>query len=159
MTLRPLLLASASASLALAAFAAPACAEEGMWTFDAFPAARVRQQYRWAPDQAWLDNVRAAAVRLTGGCSASFVSPNGLVLTNHHCVVECVQDRSTAQNDLVRNGFTAATRQEEVQCPGQQAEVVTAIEDVTGRVQSAIGTAAGAALARARDAAIAQIEK
>ena len=110
MTLRPLLLASASASLALAAFAAPARADEGMWTFDAFPAARVRQQYGWAPDQAWLDNVRAAAVRLTGGCSASFVSPTGLVLTNHHCVVECVQDRSTAQNDLVRNGFTAATR-------------------------------------------------
>ena len=151
------LLASA-ASVVAAAFAAPAFAEEGMWTFDAFPADRVRQQYGWAPDQAWLDNVRSAAVRLTGGCSASFVSPNGLVLTNHHCVVECVQDRSTAQNDLVRNGFTAATRQEEVQCPGQQAEVVTAIEDVTREVQSAIGSATGAALARARDAAIAQIE-
>src|SRR3712207_915613 len=129
-----------------------------MWTFDNFPADRVRQAYGWAPDQAWLDNVRAAAVRLTGGCSASFVSPEGLVLTNHHCVVECVQDRSTAQNDLVRNGFTALTRQEELQCPGQQAEVVTAIEDVTPRVQSAIGSATGAALVRARDAAVAEIE-
>jgi hypothetical protein len=138
--------------------AAPAAAEEGMWTFDAFPAARVRQQYGWAPDQAWLDNVRAAAVRLTGGCSASFVSPTGLVLTNHHCVVQCVQDRSTAAADLVRGGFTAATREQELQCPGQQAEVVTAIEDVTPRIQAAIGTATGAALAQARDAEIGRIQ-
>src|SRR4030095_16416255 len=140
----------ATVSLPLAA----AHADEGMWTFDAFPAAKMRADYGWAPDQAWLDNVRAAAVRLTGGCSASFVSPTGLILTNHHCVVECVQDRSTADNDLVRNGFTARHREEEGQCPGQQAEVVTAIEDVTSQVQSAIGSASGAALARARDAAI-----
>jgi hypothetical protein len=147
-------------STALAAFVFPsaASAEEGMWTFDAFPAAAVRERYGWAPDQRWLDNVRAAAVRLTGGCSASFVSPGGLVLTNHHCVIDCVQDRSTAQNDLVRNGFTARTREQELQCPGQQAEVVTAIEDVTQRVQAAIGTSTGAALARARDAEIARIQ-
>jgi hypothetical protein len=157
MSLRTPLLASAASILA-AALATPAFAEEGMWTFDAFPAQRMRQQYGWAPDQAWLDNVRAAAVRLTGGCSASLVSPQGLVLTNHHCVVACVQDLSTAENDLVRNGFTARTRTEERPCPGQQAEVVTAIEDVTGEVQSAIGSATGAALARARDAAIAGIE-
>jgi hypothetical protein len=153
MTLRALVLASAAVT-----FAAPAAAEEGMWTFDAFPAARVRQAYGWAPDQAWLDTVRQAAVRLTGGCSASFVSPTGLVLTNHHCVMQCVQDNSTAQADLVKNGFTARTRETEVQCPGQQAEVVTAIEDVTGRVQSAIGNATGAALARARDAEIGRIQ-
>ena len=157
MSLRIPLLASAASILA-GTVAAPAFAEEGMWTFDNFPTVRMREQYGWAPDQNWLDNVRASAVRLTGGCSASFVSPTGLVLTNHHCVVACVQDRSTAENDLVRNGFTARTRDEELNCPGQQAEVVTAIEDVTQEVQSAIGTATGAALARARDAAIAQIE-
>jgi hypothetical protein len=153
MSPRAVILASTAVALA-----SPAAAEEGMWTFDAFPAARVREQYGWAPDQAWLDNVRAAAVRLTGGCSASFVSAGGLVLTNHHCVIDCVQDRSTAQNDLVRNGFTARTREEELQCPGQQAEVVTAIEDVTSRVQSAIGTSTGAALSRARDAEISRIQ-
>ena len=146
--------------LATAAFMLPsvASAEEGMWTFDAFPAERVRAVYGWAPDQAWLDNVRAAAVRLTGGCSASFVSPEGLILTNHHCVVQCVQDRSTPERDLVRAGFTARTRTEELQCPGQQAELVTAISDVTQRVQAAIGNATGAALARARDAEIARIQ-
>ncbi|MFN3944266.1 MAG: S46 family peptidase [Allosphingosinicella sp.] len=153
-------LSGAAAAALAAAFlpAAPAAAEEGMWTFDAFPTERVRQAYGWAPDRPWLDRVQAAAVRLTGGCSASFVSPEGLVLTNHHCVVSCVQDLSTEQNDLVAAGFTAATRGEERQCPGQQAEVVTAISDVTARVQAAIGTSTGAALARARDAAIAAIE-
>lgn len=140
------------------AFPAAALADEGMWTFDNFPAARVRQAFGWAPDRAWLDNVQAAAVRLTGGCSASFVSPDGLILTNHHCVVECVQDLSTPGHDYVRGGWTAATRAEERPCPGQQAEVVTAITDVTPRVQQAIGTATGAALAAARDAAIARIE-
>lgn len=129
-----------------------------MWTFDAFPAAKVRQQYGWAPDQAWLDRVRAAAVRLTGGCSGSFVSPEGLVLTNHHCVIDCVQDLSTAQNDLVAKGFTAAARSEERLCPGQQAEIVIAIEEVTPRVQAAIGDRSGAALIKARDAAVAAIE-
>ena len=77
------------------ALAAPAQADEGMWTFDAFPAAKMKQDYGWAPDQAWLDRVRASAVRLTGGCSASFVSAEGLILTNHHCVVECAQNLSS----------------------------------------------------------------
>jgi hypothetical protein len=158
MNARALTIASTASALAAFALPAPAAAEEGMWTFDAFPAARVRERYGWAPDQAWLDTVRAAAVRLTGGCSASFVSPGGLVLTNHHCVIDCVQDRSTAQNDFVRTGFTARTREEELQCPGQQAEVVTSIEDVTGRVQAAIGTSTGAALARTRDAEISRIQ-
>jgi V8-like Glu-specific endopeptidase len=160
MSLRRRALMSVSVlAFTLPTLASPAAAEEGMWTFDAFPAARVREQYGWAPDKPWLDRVQAAAVRLTGGCSASFVSPEGLVLTNHHCVVQCVQDLSTQQNDLVKAGFTAATRAEERQCPGQQAEVVTAITDVTPRVQAAIGRSTGAALAKARDAAVAAIEK
>src|SRR6478672_11105473 len=94
--------AAFAAILALPVSAAHA--DEGMWTFDAFPAAKMRADYGWAPDQAWLDHVRAAAVRLTGGCSASFVSSEGLILTNHHCVVDCLQNLSTAKNDLVANG-------------------------------------------------------
>ena len=82
-------------------------ADEGMWTFDAFPAAKTTAAYGWAPDQAWLDRVRSAAVRLTGGCSASFVSAQGLILTNHHCVASCVEDNSTAANNLLAKGFTA----------------------------------------------------
>lgn len=159
MSLRRTASASAACSaLAAALIATAANAEEGMWTFDAFPAAQVRAQYGWAPDQAWLNKVQAAAVRLTGGCSGSFVSGEGLVLTNHHCVIGCVQDLSTQANDLVEKGFTAAARSEERLCPGQQVEVVTAIEDVTPRLQAAIGRNQGAALIRARDAAVAAIE-
>jgi hypothetical protein len=136
-----------------------AVADEGMWTFDAFPAAKMKAAYGWAPDKAWLDRVQNAAVRLTGGCSASFVSASGLILTNHHCVVGCLQNLATADDDLVANGFNALTRDKERKCPGQQAEVVTMISDVTGDIKSAIGTATGAALAKARDGRIADIEK
>ena len=143
-----------AASLPLAA----ANADEGMWTFDAFPAAKMRADYGWAPDQAWLDRVRGAAVRLTGGCSASFVSDAGLILTNHHCVASCLQDLSTGSNDVLKNGYVAKTRSEEKLCPGQQAEVVTAIRDVTANIKAAIGASTGLASVKARNAAIAKIE-
>jgi hypothetical protein len=143
------------ASLPLSA----ARADEGMWTFDAFPAARMKAAYGWAPDQAWLDKVRAAAVRLTGGCSASFVSPQGLILTNHHCVATCIEQNSTAANNILKTGFTAAARSSELKCAGQQAEVVTAIADVTPQVKTAVGAARGEAAIKARNAIIAQIEK
>lgn len=138
---------------------AAARADEGMWTFDAFPAAKMRADYGWAPDQAWLDKVRVAAVRLTGGCSASFVSPHGLILTNHHCVATCVEEHSTEQNNILARGFTAGSRERELKCAGQQAETVTAISDVTPRVKQAIGAATGAAAVKARNAAAAEIEK
>ena len=134
-------------------------ADEGMWTFDAFPAAKMQADYGWAPDQAWLDKVRQSAVRLTGGCSASFVSAEGLILTNHHCVVECLQNLSTAKSDLVAHGFTAGTRAGERKCPGQQAEVFTSIAEVTPQVKAAIGGATGQAAVKARDSKIAEIEK
>ena len=156
MTARRLpMLAAISLLLPLSA----ARAEEGMWTFDAFPAAKMRAAYGWAPDQAWLDRVRASAVRLTGGCSASFVSPEGLILTNHHCVATCVEQNSTASNNRLARGFTARTRAEELKCAGQQAEVVTAIADVTPRVKAAIGNSKGEAAIKARSAVVADIEK
>jgi hypothetical protein len=154
---RALLAASPLVFIAVAA-ASPARAEEGMWTFDNFPEARVREAYGWAPDQAWLDHTRQASVRLTGGCSASFVSAEGLILTNHHCIASCLFDNSTAQADLLDAGFIAQRRADELACPGQQAEVVTAISDVTQRVLAAMTGLEGEPLTRARDAAIAAIE-
>ncbi len=145
-------------SLATMLTATPALADEGMWTFDAFPAARMKAAYGWAPDQAWLNRVQAAAVRLTGGCSASFVSGEGLILTNHHCVAQCASDLSSKDKDYLADGFIAADRAREMKCPGQQAEVVTSITDVTPRVTQAVGALAGQALTKARDAAIAGIE-
>ena len=148
------------AILAATALALPAAAraDEGMWTFDAFPTAQMKAEYGWAPDQAWLDRVQAAAVRLTGGCSASFVSPSGLILTNHHCVVGCLQNLSTGDNNLVANGINTPSLAEERKCPGQQAEVVTTITDVTPTLSGAIGQATGQALVSARDAAVAKLE-
>ncbi len=152
-------LIAAGTALGIAGLVAssPALADEGMWTFDNFPAERMRAAYGWAPDQPWLDRVRQASVRING-CSASFVSAAGLILTNHHCVSSCLQQLSTADSDLLAGGFNALNRADERRCPGQQAEVVETIGDVTARVQGAIGTATGEALTRARTAAIVAIE-
>ncbi len=152
------LLALSLSAAASALISAPATADEGMWTLDNFPAAKMKAEYGWAPDQAWLDKVQNAAVRLTGGCSASFVSGSGLILTNHHCVASCLFDNSTGQSDYLQNGFIADRRDLELKCPGQQAEVVTKITDVTGDVKGVFGDLSGEALTKARDAKIAAIE-
>ena len=153
--MRRLALLAAGAALPLSA----ARADEGMWTFDAFHTAKFKAAYGWAPGQAWLDRARLSNVRLTGGCSSSFVSGNGLIFTNQHCVASCLEDLSSSGNDILAKGFTARTRAEERKCPGQQAEVVTAIADVTPRVKAAIGSTTGEAAVKARTAIIATIEK
>lgn len=144
---------------AFAISAGPASADEGMWTFDNFPLAKVNAAYGLKLDQAWLDRVQGASVRLTTGCSASLVSKTGLVLTNHHCVVECVQDLSSAQTDFVKAGFAAATREEEKKCPGMQAEVLTSITDLTKDILAATAGKTGQDFVKARDAAIASAEQ
>ena len=153
--MRPILLA---ATAALAFGATAAAADEGMWTFDNFPARKVNADHGFGPDQRWLDTVRMSAVRLTGGCSASVVSSQGLVLTNHHCVVGCAQNLSEAGRDYVADGILVDDRRQERTCPGQQAEILTSIVDVTTRLKGAIGAATGLPLIRARDAAINAIE-
>ncbi len=132
-------------------------ADEGMWTFDNFPANKVKARYGFAPDAAWLDRVRNSAVRLTSGCSASVVSQDGLVLTNHHCVVACEQTMSTAQQDFVAQGFLTHARSEERRCPGMQAEILREITDVTRQVQAAIAAGDPKDAIRSRDAATARI--
>jgi Peptidase S46 len=132
-------------------------ADEGMWTFDNFPSSKVKERYGFGPDAAWLDHVRSSAVRLTSGCSASVVSKDGLVLTNHHCVVACEQTMSTAAQDYVAQGFLTHARTEERQCPGMQAEILMQITDVTSRVQSAIAAGDPKDAIKSRDAATAAI--
>ena len=97
----------ASAAAIAAAVAAPALAwaDEGMWTYDNFPSALVKQRLGVDIDQAWLDHVRGATARLSIGCSSSIVSGQGLVLTNHHCVSDCAQDLSTPTQDYIKAGF------------------------------------------------------
>jgi len=152
------LAALGAATVVLSAPATSARADEGMWTFDNFPIATVNEKYGTNIDQAWLDRVRNAAVRLQG-CSASLVSGEGLILTNHHCVVGCVQDLSSAENDYVKNGWMPATREEEKKCPGQTAEILTDITDVTDRVVGAGAGLEGAAFVQARAAEIDKIQK
>src|SRR6516225_3046500 len=144
--------------LCAALMGAPAAyADEGMWTFDHFPSSTVKTRYGFGPDAAWLDHVRSSAVRLTSGCSASVVSKDGLVLTNHHCVVSCEQTMSTAQQDYVAQGFLTHARNEERLCPGMQAEILRQITDVTAQVLSAIAAGDPKDAVKSRDAAIARI--
>jgi V8-like Glu-specific endopeptidase len=158
--------AAVSATASLAVFAAAvaltvapssARADEGMWTFDNFPIQTVNDKYGTRIDQAWLDRVRNAAVRIQG-CSASFVSDEGLILTNWHCVVGCSQELSSPEQDYVKNGFVSATREEEKRCPGQTAEVLVDIVDVTDRVLGAGAGLEGAAFNAARTAETSKIQ-
>jgi hypothetical protein len=136
-----------------------ALADEGMWTFDNFPTATVNQKYKLSIDQKWLDHVRSASVRLSSGCSASIVTGDGLVLTNHHCVRDCAQQLSTATTDYVKDGFQVAKREDEKLCSGMQADILSGITDVTDRVTKAAAGKTGQDFVRARDAEIAAVEK
>ena len=152
----PALLAIAAA---LAVTSPRAAADEGMWTFDAFPAEKVQRAYGFAPTPAWLDHVRLSSVRLAGGCSGSFVSAQGLVMTNHHCAHPCVEQLSTAGEDLVKGGFLARTEAEERRCPDVELDQLVAIADVTARVRAATRGTEGPAFHRALRAEIARIER
>lgn len=139
--------------------ASSAHAEEGMWTFNRFPSERVKEAYGFAPDQAWLDHVRLASVRLAQGCSASFVSPDGLVMTNHHCVHACVEELSTPKKDYVANGFWAKTQADEITCPNLEVNQLVQITDVTARVMKAAEGLGDAAANEAKKAEMSKIEK
>ena len=146
-------------ALAFSCAAGSAPADEGMWTFDNAPLARINQTYGLKLDQAWLDHLQHAAVRLSVGCSASTVSPNGLVFTNNHCVVDCAQSLSAADHDYVANGYMAATREDEKTCPGLSAEILTAITDVTADINSATAGLTGDAFVKAQNGRQTDIEK
>jgi hypothetical protein len=153
------LAACVAAFLAAVSVASLAVADEGMWTFDNFPAARVKAAYGVDITPAWLDTVRNSAVRLSVGCSASVVTGSGLVLTNNHCVADCAQNLSSPDHDYFKMGYQAAARADEKTCAGMQAEILTAIVDVTPRMTDAGKGLAGQALVRARTAASSTLEK
>lgn len=141
------------------ALAGGARAEEGMWTFDAAPLARVEQSLGVKLDRAWLDHLRLASVRLSAGCSAALVSPEGLALTNQHCLLGCVQSLSRPGHDYVADGFLTDGRAEERSCPGLDAEVLESITDVTGPIMAASANKQGADWVLARERALAKAER
>jgi hypothetical protein len=135
-------------------------AEEGMWTFDNPPLKLLAAKYNFHPTQAWLDHLRLSSVRLNDGGSGSFVSPDGLLLTNHHVARGQLQKNSTAEHDYLRDGFYAATPDQEMKSPDLEVNVLVAMQDVTARVQGAAkGIADEAKALKARDAEIAAITK
>jgi hypothetical protein len=137
-----------------------ALADEGMWTFDNPPVKELKERYGFEPAKEWLDHVRLASVRFNDGGSGSFVSPNGLILTNHHVARGQLQKVSTPENDLVKNGFYARTAAEEMKCPDLELNVLMSLEDVTATVMAAIKPGMTDKQANdARKAAMAKIEK
>jgi len=136
-----------------------ALADEGMWTFNNVPRAEIKKKYGFEVTDEWLNKVRLASVRFNNGGSGSFVSPNGLVLTNYHIVEDIVGEVSTPEKDLAKEGFVAKTRADEIKAPSLELNVLQSIEDVTARVNGAVKAGAtDAAAFAARRAEIAAIE-
>jgi hypothetical protein len=140
--------------------AAAVRADEGMWTFDNPPLKQWKERYNFEPTKEWLDHVRLASARLQDGGSGSFVSPNGLVMTNQHVAGGQLAKLSTKERDLVKDGFYARTSAEELKCPDLEINVLVSYEDVTARVQGAVKPNASDKEANEqRKAAMAAIEK
>jgi hypothetical protein len=116
-------------------------ADEGMWTFDNPPSKLIQEKYHFTLTKAWLDHVRLSSVRLNDGGSGSFVSPHGLLLTNHHVARGQLQKSSSAGKDYIQNGFYAATSADELKSPDLEVNVLIATEDVTARIAAAVKNA------------------
>jgi len=113
-------------------------ADEGMWTFNNVPKAEIKRKYNFDVTDDWLKKVQLASVRFNNGGSGSFVSADGLVLTNYHIVEDIVNEVSTPQKDLAKECFLARTRGDEIKAPSLELNVLESIEDVTARVQGAV---------------------
>lgn len=143
----PLLLSSAL--IGAFAFASTAYADEGMWTFDHLPKAVLQKTYGFTPDTKWIQHVVQSSARLAEGCSASFVSGDGLVMTNHHCANSCLAALSDQNHDYFRDGFYTKVLADERQCPGMELDRLDTMKDVSSPVADATKGKQGAAYASA----------
>src|SRR5258706_3285312 len=134
-------------------------ADEGMWTFDRPPTDAIQKRYGFTLTNQWLDHLRLSSVRFNDGGSGSFVSADGLVLTNHHVALEQLQKLSTPQRNYAADGFSAHTRADEVRSVDSELNVLMSSENVTPQVTAAVRGTTGQAALDARKAEIARIEK
>jgi hypothetical protein len=139
--------------------ARPLTSDEGMWLLNDFPSQALGKLHGFSPSPEWLDQVRLAAARVGAGCSGSFVSPNGLVMTNHHCASRCIEQLSTAKKDFVASGFYAKSEKDELKCPEMEVNQLVSITDVTDRVLAATKGLVGARFNEANKAEQSKIEK
>src|SRR5579864_323899 len=124
---------------------------EGMWVYNHLPEDRLREQFSFEVTKPWANNLRLASVRI--GASGAFVSPDGLILTNHHVAAGGLQNASGPGKDYVTNGFLAKSRAEEIKLPGLELSVLESIEEVTDRVNQAVDPKlTGEAAVKARNA-------
>lgn len=136
-----------------------AFADEGMWTFDNPPLKQWKERYNFEPTKEWLDKVRLASVKFPGA-SGAFVSPNGLIATNHHVASGFIERLSSKERDLLKNGFYARTQAEELKVPDGNVSILESYENVTERVHNAANSGAtDAEKAAKRSAEVASIEK
>lgn len=135
-------------------------ADEGMWLFNALPKKQLASKYKFEPTQEWIDHVMLSSVRFNSGGSASFVSSNGLVLTNHHVAADTLFKLSTPEHNYNEDGFLAKTFQDEIPATDLELNQLISIEDVTAKVNEAVKSDMAPADAfKARQATMAQIEK
>lgn len=135
-------------------------ADEGMWLVNKPPVALLKSKYGFEPTSQWLEHMQKSAVRFNSGGSGSVISPDGLVLTNHHVGSDAIAKLSSPGNDLLEKGFHARTREEELKCPDLEINILWTITDVTDRVKSAATAGMSQAEAdAARRKAMSNIEK
>lgn len=159
-TIRRFITTSFLASLLIIAILpASALADEGMWTVHDFPADAVQQRYGVEVSEDWLNRVQKSTVRLDGGCTGSFASNDGLVLTNNHCVWGCVRNLSSDEENLSETGFLAGERGQERQCPGARISVLHDYENITGKVHAVTMGKSEAVANQDRKALLSRLEK
>src|SRR6202162_2363728 len=134
--------------------------DEGMWLFNNPPLKQFKDKYNFEPTKEWLDHLQKSSVRFNSGGSGSFISANGLCITNHHVGADALQKASSEQHNYLKDGFYAKSRPEEIKCADLELNVLMSIEDVTARAHGAVKSGMSPeAAGKARDAAIAAIEK
>jgi hypothetical protein len=145
-------------ALSVSVGASLANADEGLWTFERVPRDLIAARRSVTLDDAWLNHLQLASVRLTAGCSAVFVSAHGLMLTSRGCVETCLADNTNSAADLGNNGFLSRGMSDERRCRRVRAQVLVATEDITGQVQLATAGLDAVAAQNARDRELARLE-